>query len=119
MGLPIIESVFGHGHEFVGLLYLVAPISLIILNPIGFILLEMGRGKKEKSEGSSLATFLSVLKGLLTNPVVGMTVLGVLGNFAFSSKPPSHLTKFLEALGAAFSALAPFSLGLSMVGKVG
>ena len=63
--LPILESVFVYGHEFVGLLYLVAPISLIILNPIGFVLLDMGRGKKEKSEGSSLATFLSVLKGLL------------------------------------------------------
>ena len=121
IGLPILESVFGHGHDFVGLLYLVAPISLIILNPFGFILLEMDKGKKGKGKegSSSLATFLSVLKGLLTNPVVGMTVLGVLGNFAFSSKPPSHLTKFLKALGAAFSALAPFSLGLSMVSKVG
>ena len=119
IGLPILESVFGHGHKFVGLLYLVAPISLIILNPIGFVLLEMDKGRKEKEEVGKVATFLRVLKGLLTNPVVGMTVLGVLGNFAFSRKPPSYLSKFLKALGAAFSALAPFSLGLSMAGKVG
>ena len=119
IGLPILESVFGHGHKFVGLLYLVAPISLIILNPIGFVLLELDKGRRENGRGSGFATFLSVLKGLLLNPVVGMTVLGLLGNFAFSSKPPSHLSKFLKALGAAFSALAPFSLGLSMVGKLG
>ena len=119
IGLPILQSVFGQGHEFVGLLYLVAPISLIILNPIGFILLEVDKGQREKVKGGSLSTFLGVLKGLLLNPVVGMTVLGVLGNFAFSSNPPKHLTKFLKALGAAFSALAPFGLGLSMVGKVG
>ena len=119
IGLPILESVFGHGHKFVGLLYLVAPISLIILNPIGFVLLEMDKGRKEKEKVGKVATFLRVLKGLLTNPVVGMTVLGVLGNFAFHRKPPSYLSKFLKALGAAFSALAPFSLGLSMAGKVG
>merc|ERR1719319_1642133 len=48
-----------------------------------------------------------------------MTVLGVLGNLAFSSSPPQHLDKFFTTLGAAFSALAPFSLGLSMAGKLG
>ena len=116
MGLPILSSIFGPSHPLVGLLYLVAPISLLILNPIGFILLELGRGEKEKG---ILSTFRSVTWGLITNPVVTMTLLGVLGNFAFSSSPPPTITKFLSALGAAFTALAPFSLGLSMVGKLG
>ena len=120
MGLPILNSVFGPGHALVGLLYLVAPISLLILNPIGFVLLEVGKDKEGKAGGGGpLATFLGVLRGLVTNPVVAMTVLGVLGNLVFSSSPPPHLAKFLSALGAAFSALAPFSLGLSMVGKLG
>ena len=116
MGLPILSSIFGPGHPLVGLLYLVAPISLLLLNPIGFILLEVGRGDKEKDV---LSTIRSVIWGLITNPVVTMTLLGVLGNFAFSSNPPATITKFLSALGAAFTALAPFSLGLSMVGKLG
>jgi len=118
MGLPILYSVFGPDHPFVGLLYLVAPISLLILNPIGFVLLELGKDNNGQKMGP-LSTILAVLKGLVTNPVVAMTVLGVLGNLAFSSSPPPHLTKFLSALGAAFSSLAPFSLGLSMVGKLG
>merc|ERR1719209_1287060 len=116
MGLPILSSIFGPGHPLVGLLYLVAPISLLVLNPIGFILLEVGRGEKENGVFS---TIRSVIWGLITNPVVTMTLLGVLGNFAFSSNPPATVTKFLSALGAAFTALAPFSLGLSMVGKLG
>jgi len=116
MGLPILSSIFGPCHPLVGLLYLVAPISLLVLNPIGFILLEIGRGEKEKDVFS---TIRSVIWGLITNPVVTMTLLGVLGNFAFSSSPPPTITKFLSALGAAFTALAPFSLGLSMVGKLG
>ena len=116
MGLPILSSIFGPSHPLVGLLYLVAPISLLVLNPIGFILLEVGRGEKENGVFS---TIRSVVWGLITNPVVTMTLLGVLGNFAFSSSPPATVTKFLSALGAAFTALAPFSLGLSMVGKLG
>ena len=33
--LLLLKSVYGEGHAYVGLLYLVAPISLLILNPIG------------------------------------------------------------------------------------
>jgi len=118
MGLPILTSVFGPGHHLVGLLYLVAPISLLILNPIGFVLLEFGKNKDGQTGGGPLVSLMRVLKGLITNPIVAMTILGVLGNIAFSSNPPPHLTKFLSSMGAAFSALAPFSLGLSMAGKL-
>ena len=118
MGLPILNSVFGPGDQMVGLLYLVAPISLLILNPIGFVLLEVGKEKQGKDDGA-WAAFLTVMKGLVTNPVIVMTVLGVMGNFAFRGSPPPHLDQFFKALGSTFSALAPFSLGLSMVGKLG
>jgi len=117
MGLPILNTVYGPQHHITRLVFLVAPINLLCLNPIGFVLLELGRDKREKS--GCLATGLAVLRGLVTNPVVVMTVLGVLGNLAFSSSPPQHLDKFFTTLGAAFSALAPFSLGLSMAGKLG
>ena len=119
IGLPILNTVYGADHPLVALLYLVAPISLLILNPIGFVLLEVDKEKGEKDpKDSPLKTVLGVVKGLATNPVVAMTVLGVLGNLVFSSSPPPHLAKFLSALGAAFSSLAPFSLGVSMTGKL-
>ena len=116
MGLPILNSVYGPQHPITGLVYLVAPISLLCLNPIGFVLLELGRDQRKSS--GCLITGLAVLRGLVTNPVVVMTVLGVFGNLAFSSSPPKHLGIFFTTLGGAFSALAPFSLGLSMAGKL-
>ena len=117
IGLPILNSVFDPDHTFVGLIYLVTPISLLFLNPIGFILLEIDKeNRREKHTSSHLASVVEVFKGLLKNPVVVMTILGILGNFFFSSAPPPHLAKFLDSLGSAFSALAPFSLGLGMVG---
>ena len=118
MGLPIMNAVYGPQDPMTGLIYLVAPISLLILNPIGFVLLEIDRKNKGGETEGGLKTVLAVLKGLLTNPVVSMTMLGVLGNLAFSSSPPPHLNTFFQSLGAAFSALAPFSLGLSMAGKL-
>ena len=118
MGLPILNSVFGPGDPMVGLLYLVAPISLLVLNPIGFVLLEVGKEKQGKDDNGAWAAFFTVMKGLVTNPVIAMTVLGVMGNFAFKASPPPHLDHFFKALGNTFSALAPFSLGLSMVGKL-
>ena len=38
LGSPIVEAVYGKTHpNYVGYLYLMAPISLVILNPIGFV----------------------------------------------------------------------------------
>ena len=40
MGVPLLDAVFGKNHIFVSYLYLTSAISLLILNPIGFIMLE-------------------------------------------------------------------------------
>jgi len=121
MGLPILDAVYGHDHPYVGLLYLVAPISLLILNPIGFVLMEAEKNPSKENSGilQKLKTFLVVLRGLITNPIVFMTVLGILANLLFKGALPSYIANFLNALGAAFTSMAPFTLGLSMVGKLG
>jgi len=118
MGLPILNSLFDEDPiGLKGLLFLVAPISLLILNPIGFTLMELGKNRNDKNEGK-ITFLLAIVKGLLTNPIVAMTILGVLGNLAMGSQPPFFLQVFSKKLGAAFTALAPFSLGLSAAGKV-
>ena len=44
MGLPILTALFAEAHpSYPGLLYVVSPISLVILNPIGMFLMECGR----------------------------------------------------------------------------
>jgi len=94
-----------------------APISLAILNPIGFVLLEIGKRRTEEhTDCRQMAC--SVVKGVLLNPILFMTVLGIIGNFIFSHSVPRLLALILDVLGNAFSASALFLLGLMMVGKV-
>ena len=53
MGLPILTALFSGSPEtasYPALLYLLAPISLAILNPIGFFLMEVGRKSPEERE---------------------------------------------------------------------
>jgi len=115
MGLPLLDAVFGKEHVYVSYLYLAAPISLLVLNPIGFIMLEAS--KKTEQKKSIFKSLLLVVKGLAVNPIVSMTFLGVVANLVFQGHPPEFLKFLLDKLGAAFGACAPFTLGLSMVGK--
>ena len=56
MGLPILEALFGHTHPtFPGLLYVISPISLIILNPIGIVLMEYGRQTPDEIDAEKSA----------------------------------------------------------------
>ena len=115
MGLPLLTAVLGADHPYVSYLYLVAPISLVILNPIGFLILEANKDSVEKK--SILRTLSMVMKGLMMNPIIMMTILGLIANFLFGGQPPRILELVLSNLGAAFSSVAPFTLGLGMVGK--
>ena len=115
MGLPLLQAVLGDNHPHVSLLYLVAPISLVILNPVGFIILEANR--KSEARSSVCRSLVVVVKGLVLNPIIMMTLLGVTTNFIFSANPPTTFRLLLNKFGAAFSAAAPFTLGLGMVGK--
>ncbi|XP_015519847.1 lysosomal cholesterol signaling protein [Neodiprion pinetum] len=118
IGYPMINALYGQIHsEYAAYLYLMAPISLAILNPIGFILLEIN---KRRPEERRFSWFLlkSTAKGIAFNPILVMTVLGILGNFLCSHKIPSALQVILKVFGDAFAASALFLLGLMMVGKV-
>ncbi|XP_032682563.1 integral membrane protein GPR155 isoform X2 [Odontomachus brunneus] len=118
IGYPMIDALYGQTHpEYAAYLYLMAPISLAILNPIGFVLLEIGKRRVEEHT-SYKDMVLSVVKGVVLNPVLFMTVLGIVGNLVFRHNVPHLLATILEVFGNAFSASALFLLGLMMVGKV-
>ena len=98
-----------------------APISLVILNPIGFVFLEIAKRRQNvenESEGSSVAVFKGIAKGIALNPILLMTILGIVGNLIFKHSVPSIIQVVLEVFGNAFSATALFLLGLMMVGKI-
>ncbi|KAG1692025.1 Integral membrane protein GPR155 [Nymphon striatum] len=136
LGYPIIAALYSKSHpEYASYLYLVAPISLCILNPIGFVLMEIDKEKSSmfansnRNEGeSSTSKYVGVTGkgsvaarvtlGVIRNPIVIMTLLGIISNFVFDKVLPDFVYSVLMVTGSAFSATALFLLGLNMVGKV-
>lgn len=107
--------------EYINYLYLMIPISLVILNPIGFVLLEIQKQRSNaKSQGSStLKIILTAFKGVATDPIVFMTFIGLVGHFILDgNKLPQVLEQIFSALGQAFLATALFYLGVKMVGNM-
>lgn len=146
LGYPIIQALYQNSHpDYLKYIYLIAPISVVFLNPIGFILLEIQKRRTQAAKDSSHSqesesllgnsgsvsktleatphtstamVAVHVFKGVISNPIVFMTVIGIIGNFIFKHNLPSVIEGILTALGNAFSATALFYLGLSLVGKV-
>ncbi|ELU07844.1 hypothetical protein CAPTEDRAFT_121915 [Capitella teleta] len=120
LGYPIVSALYADSHpHFVDYLYLVAPISLVFLNPIGFTFLEINKARSpEERSQTKCKTAANVFLGVVSNPIIFMTVLGIGGNFAFNKKLPEVLDKIFQIFGDSYSATALFYLGHSMVGKV-
>lgn len=134
IGYPLVEAVYKSTHpDYVSYLYLVAPINLAILNPIAFILMEISQKRQaqsrqpllsygEVSENSTnsekFKMIAAVVKNIFLNPIVFMTLLGVLGNVTMKNNVPLYIANILDTLGSAFAASALFLLGVRMVGKV-
>ncbi|XP_013140248.1 PREDICTED: integral membrane protein GPR155 [Papilio polytes] len=129
LGYPIINAIYEKTHpEYALYLYLMAPISLAILNPFAFVLLEINKQRQNTDQSDNtqnqkqyvikIKMLLQILKGIVFNPVLVMTVLGIIGNIAFKHKLSIYIEGLLEVYGQAFTASALFLLGLRMVGQV-
>ncbi|XP_022253754.1 integral membrane protein GPR155-like isoform X2 [Limulus polyphemus] len=125
LAYPIVSSLYGHRHPmYAGYLYLIAPISLMILNPIGFLMMEIERVRSgsiqvadhRSSKWLVAKMILSVLWEILKNPNVFMTILGIIGNFVFAGELPALIYGILRVLSSAFAATVLFLLGFRVVG---
>ncbi|XP_059219618.1 integral membrane protein GPR155 [Stomoxys calcitrans] len=142
IGYPILMALYQEVHpEYASYLYLMAPISLAILNPIGLILMEIAKIAKSKTEqiqnpplcpetcpseqmakrnrclNEKTLLVLNTIKSLFFNPLLMMTVLGVAGSFIFANGLPEMVASVLRVFGQSFSATALFLLGLKIVGQ--
>lgn len=106
-----VVALYKHTHpEYPSYLYLMAPISLAILNPLAFILMEIGK-RKERNELNGIINMNdsvtsvhveklklvgSVAKGIILNPIIAMTMLGIIGNLIFSHHIPTYLSGILK-----------------------
>ncbi|KAH8303551.1 hypothetical protein KR018_002594 [Drosophila ironensis] len=144
IGYPIVMALYKDVHpEYASYLYLMAPISLAILNPIGLVLMEISKIVKNKEEvtrnpplcpetcpaeqmakrnrcfGDRSILVFNTIVALFFNPLLLMTLLGVAGGFLFPSGLPEMVSSTLRTLGQSFSATALFLLGLKIVGGAG
>lgn len=118
IGSPIVNALYHVAHpEYNSYLYLMAPLSLAILNPIGLVLLEIstvGRNVPVKQDEVDNATgelsqsqtvqpqtdkkvlLIKALKSIIFNPILFMTVFGVIGGFSLQNGLPDIIAGVLK-----------------------
>ena len=129
------DSVGPDGFYYQSYIYLIAPIQVALLNPIGFFCMEYSLQKAKNARSKSAVSFRTMLTktlwNLIINPVVNMTILGLLINLIVSKAMHGDdsdydtnrnlkdwIKKFLTLLGNAYNACALLYLGICMVGKL-
>ncbi|XP_053734197.1 integral membrane protein GPR155 [Synchiropus splendidus] len=121
LGYPIVEALYRSSHpEYLQYIYLVAPVSLMLLNPLGFALCEIQKWKNQGSQQRSKLVVLGlVFLRVLRNPIVFMVLIGIGANFVLRQKIPPFMAEFVDGLSNSFGGAALFYLGLTMVGQLG
>lgn len=141
IGFPIVDALYSKTHpEYAGYIYLMAPISLAILNPIAYVMMEITNLQKKNKEQSPLSSpsrcpqigepqsrrkilrgkclvVIHTMRSIFMNPILLMTLLGVLSRLVFSNGLPVFFSSILKVLGNSFAGSALFLLGVRMVGK--
>ena len=109
-----VKALYEKSHpEYLQYIYLVAPISLVLLNPIGFTMLEINKHKQDSTHPTrKVKVVLRVVKDVLVNPIIFMAVIGIAGNFLFKQNVPAVIDDILEVLGMSrfFLVLCNFDL---------
>uniref|UniRef100_A0A8C7VV67 G protein-coupled receptor 155a n=2 Tax=Oncorhynchus mykiss TaxID=8022 RepID=A0A8C7VV67_ONCMY len=121
LGYPIVEALYKNTHpEYLQYIYLVAPVSLMLLNPIGFAFCEIQKWRDQRDRQQSKLQIVGVvILQVLKNPMVFMVVIGIIFHFILDQKIPAFMEQFVDGLANSFGGAALFYLGLSMVGQLG
>uniref|UniRef100_A0A673AR93 DEP domain-containing protein n=1 Tax=Sphaeramia orbicularis TaxID=375764 RepID=A0A673AR93_9TELE len=120
LGYPIVEALYQSTYpEYLQYIYLVAPVSLMILNPIGFAFCEVQKWKNQGNHQQSKLLIVGlVILQVLKNPIVFMVVIGIIAHFLLHQRIPVFMAEFVNGLANSFGGTALFYLGLTMVGQL-
>ncbi|XP_074550946.1 lysosomal cholesterol signaling protein isoform X2 [Halichoeres trimaculatus] len=120
LGYPIVEALYQSTYpEYLQYIYLVAPVSLMFLNPIGFVFCEIQKWKSQGNHQQSKLMIMGVVcLQVLKNPMVFMVIIGLIAHFVLHQKIPAFMAQFVDGLANSFGGAALFYLGLSMVGQL-
>eukprot|EP00730_Choanoeca_flexa_P001954 TRINITY_DN10854_c0_g3_i1.p1 TRINITY_DN10854_c0_g3~~TRINITY_DN10854_c0_g3_i1.p1 ORF type:complete len:747 (+),score=216.08 TRINITY_DN10854_c0_g3_i1:117-2357(+) len=98
-------------------LFVIAPVSLLIINPICLVLTEISATKHGLRGDAPPTSTLKLAIKVLSKPVVSMVILGLVLNPAFGGQPPTFIKSVFAVIGHAFAAPALFNIGGNMHGK--
>uniref|UniRef100_A0A7N6AR25 DEP domain-containing protein n=1 Tax=Anabas testudineus TaxID=64144 RepID=A0A7N6AR25_ANATE len=120
LGYPIVEALYQSTYpEYLQYIYLVAPVSLMILNPIGFALCEIQKWKDQGNHQQSKLKIVGlVVLQVLKNPIVFMVIVGIIAHYFMHQRVPAFMAEFVDGLANSFGGAALFYLGLTMVGQL-
>jgi len=123
LGLPLLQSMYPE--EMTRYLYVAAPISFLWLNVIGFSMMEYSNSIQSRQTDldpsepvKKRSRFLVVFVGVIKNPVIFMTLLGVFCNVIFQHQLSRMLAGPFDTLGKVFGGGALVLLGMSMANKI-
>ncbi|CAB1327466.1 unnamed protein product [Coregonus sp. 'balchen'] len=120
LGYPIVDALYRNTYpEYLQYIYLVAPVSLMLLNPIGFAFCEVQKWKDHPERQQGKLQIIGVVLLQVLYPIVFMVVVGMVSHFALGQRIPALMEEFVDGLANSFGGAALFYLGLSMVGQVG
>ncbi|KAM6978424.1 lysosomal cholesterol signaling protein-like [Tautogolabrus adspersus] len=121
MGCPIVEALYKRTNpQYLQYIYLVAPVTLIFLNPLGFAFCEIQKWRNQDNyQQCKILIVGCIILQVLKNPVVFMVIIGLIAHLVLQHNIPAFMTKFVGCLADSFGGTALFYLGLSMVGQLG
>eukprot|EP00730_Choanoeca_flexa_P001953 TRINITY_DN10854_c0_g1_i6.p1 TRINITY_DN10854_c0_g1~~TRINITY_DN10854_c0_g1_i6.p1 ORF type:complete len:849 (+),score=177.43 TRINITY_DN10854_c0_g1_i6:1420-3966(+) len=116
LGAPVLLALYPP--EVSKYLFIVAPVSLLIINPLCLVLTEISATRNGlRSNTSAQRSLLRIVVQVLRKPVVSMVILGLVLNPAFGGNPPTFLRSLFDVLGRSFAGPALFNIGGNMHGK--
>ena len=109
LGIPLLIILFGDAA--IGTLMLALAVDLIVFGSLGVVLITVSRDGRK-----SFAVINTVVKGLITNPMIMSVTLGLLWS-ALELPIPTPLEDFVVTLGSAATPCALFAIGASLASK--
>lgn len=124
LGYPLLLSLYGNTKtSLANYLYILAPIQLLLLNPIALLLIEVSKNlqQNESSRVSRWHRVIAIVKiifqKIFINPIILATFLGIVVNLANDGSLPQVTVSFFQVLAQSFSSVALFLLGLNLYGN--
>ena len=109
LGVPLARTLFP---ESVAYAYLNQSVQLVLVNPILIVLIESG-GASGGSKGGG-GRLLKALRDVASNPLVAMTVLGLIAGQAFPASLPVPVEALAKQISGAGAFLGFLALGFAM-----